>query len=87
MRIDSSRLRAITGSIVFSSNTPIEPAKPTAASLPTTWATTWCTASGSTGFTLPGMIELPGWRSGRWISPRPAVGPDDHQAQVHRRSC
>ena len=30
------------------------------ASLPTTWAATIITASGITGLTLPGMIELPG---------------------------
>ena len=30
------------------------------ASLPTTWAATIMTASGMTGLTLPGMIELPG---------------------------
>ena len=35
-----------------------------------------------TGFTFPGMMELPGWTSGRAISPMPARGPDPS----HRRS-
>ena len=39
-------------------------------------------ASGMTGFTLPGMMLLPGWRSGRLISPRPARGPEP----IQRRS-
>ena len=46
------------------------------ASLPTTWATTWITDSAITGFIFPGMMELPGWTSGRVISPRPALGPE-----------
>jgi hypothetical protein len=29
-----------------------------------------------TGFTLPGMIEDPGWSAGRLISASPARGPD-----------
>ena len=78
-RIDSSRLRAMTGSITLSSRFPAEPPKATAASLPTTWAHTWQTASAATGFTLPGMIDEPGWRSGRRISARPVRGPDDSQ--------
>ena len=45
-------------------------------SLPITWAATWVTTSGMTGFTLPGMIELPFWSSGRRISARPARGPE-----------
>ena len=32
-------------------------------------------ASQITGFTLPGMIELPGWIAGSWISASPACGP------------
>ena len=81
-RIDSSRLRAITGSITFSSKLPEAPAKVTAASLPITWAQTMVVASQSTGFTLPGMIDEPGCRSGRAISPRPARGPEP----IQRRS-
>ena len=46
------------------------------ASLPTTWAATIITASGITGLTLPGMIELPGWSSGMRISPIPHRGPE-----------
>src|SRR5437588_8544564 len=81
-RIDSSRLRAITGSITLSSKLPAEPPNATAASLPTTCDTTWHTASGSTGLTLPGMIDEPGCRSGMKISARPVRGPDD----IQRRS-
>ena len=81
-RIDSSRLRAITGSITLSSKLPAAPPKATAASLPMTWATTWQTASGMTGLTLPGMIDEPGCRSGRWISASPVRGPED----IQRRS-
>ena len=33
-------------------------------------------ASGITGLTLPGMIELPGCSAGNSISPRPASGPE-----------
>src|SRR5581483_1015860 len=76
-RIDSRRLRAMTGSMTLSSRFPAEPPKATAASLPTTWAQTWQTASAATGFTFPGMIDDPGWRSGRRISASPVRGPDD----------
>ena len=47
-----------------------------------TCAATWVTASGITGFTLPGMIDDPGWRSGMKISDNPARGP----LPIHRRS-
>ena len=60
---------------------PAAPAA-TVASLPITWAQTMRVASGSTGLTLPGMMLEPGWRSGRWISARPVVGPLD----IQRRS-
>ncbi len=30
-----------------------------------------------TGFTLPGMIDDPGWRAGSRISAKPVRGPDD----------
>ena len=36
-------------------------------------------ASGTTGFTLPGMIELPGCVAGMLISPMPHRGPLDSQ--------
>ena len=81
-RTDSSKLRAITGSITLSSKFPAAPAKAMEASLPMTWATTWDTASGMTGFTFPGIIELPGWRSGMCSSARPARGP----LPIHRIS-
>ncbi len=61
---------------------PAAPAVATVASLPTTWAATIRTASGTTGFTFPGMIDEPGWRSGRLISASPVRGPD----AIHRRS-
>ncbi len=69
----------MTGSITFSSKLPAAPPNATAASLPTTWATTWQTASGTTGLTLPGMIDEPGCKSGRWISESPQRGPEDIQ--------
>ena len=50
----------MTGSITLSSRLPAAPPNATAASLPMTCATTWQTASGITGFTLPGMIDEPG---------------------------
>ena len=46
-----------------------------AASQPSTWKQTWFTISGTDGFTLPGMIEDPGWTGGSWISAMPARGP------------
>src|SRR5438067_796994 len=48
-------------------------------SLPKTFATTIVIDSMITGLTFPGMIELPGWTSGRMISPRPARGPEANQ--------
>ena len=42
-----------------------DPPNAMAASLPMTWAHTMHSASASTGFTLPGMIDDPGCRSGR----------------------
>src|SRR5271155_4266266 len=81
-RIDSRRLLPITGMMTLISKLPAAPPNATAASFPTTWATTWHTASGTTGFTFPGMIDEPGCRSGNWISARPQHGPDD----IQRRS-
>ena len=40
------------------------------------------TASGITGFTLPGMMLLPGCSAGSLSSPRPASGPLFIEAQV-----
>ena len=75
-------LRASMGSITFSSKLPAAPPKAMAASLPMTWALTMHTASGITGFTLPGMIDEPGCRSGMLISRSPARGPEP----IQRRS-
>lgn len=72
----SSKLRAITGSITFSSKLPDWPATAMVASLPITWAATMAVASGITGLTLPGMIEDPGCKPCSSISPRPASGPE-----------
>ena len=44
-------------------------------SWPMTSMAAWLTASGITGFTLPGMIDEPACRCGRRISPKPASGP------------
>ena len=52
-----------------------------AVSLPITCALTWSTTSGSTGLTLPGMIEEPFCSSGRKISPIPARGPEPISAR------
>ena len=75
-------MRPITGIITFSSKFPAAPPNATAASFPITCVHTWQTASQMTGFTLPGMIEEPGCRSGIRISPSPACGPDP----IQRRS-
>ena len=66
----------------MSSNCPLMPPIVIAVSLPITCAATCVTTSGMTGFTLPGMIELPFWSSGRKISARPARGPEP----IRRRS-
>jgi hypothetical protein len=74
-RIDSRRLCAITGIITLSSKFPFAPAQVIVVSLPITCAQTIIIASHITGFTLPGMIELPGCVAGSWISPIPHRGP------------
>ena len=79
--IESSRLRAISGTRTLSSNWPWLPATVIAASLPITWAATWITTSGITGLTLPGMIEEPFCSSGRRSSARPARGPEPISAR------
>ncbi len=48
-------------------------------SLPSTCAQTIATDSAMTGFTLPGMIDEPGWTAGSSISPMPARGPEPSQ--------
>ncbi len=76
MLIDWSRLNASTGSMTLSSNWPASEARQTVVSFPITWKATWLITSAITGFTLPGMIDEPGCRAGRLISPRPHRGPD-----------
>ena len=63
-RIDSRRLCAITGIMTLSSKFPFAPAQVIDVSLPITCAQTIITDSHITGFTLPGMIELPGCVAG-----------------------
>ena len=55
------------------------PENATLASLPITCAATIIVASQITGLTLPGMIELPGCRSGSWSSASPVRGPEPSQ--------
>ena len=69
----------ITGLNTFSSKLPCEPANLIAVSLPKTCTHTIVIASDCVGFTLPGMIELPGSFSGRISSPRPLRGPEPSQ--------
>jgi hypothetical protein len=70
-----NRLYAITGNITLSWKFPDCPAIAIVASFPITCAATIVTASGITGFTLPGMMLLPGCSAGNEISPSPASGP------------
>ena len=60
----SRRLCAITGIMTLSSKFPFAPAQVMQLSLPITCAQTIITDSHMTGFTLPGMIELPGCVAG-----------------------
>ena len=48
----------------------------TVASLPMTRQATCITDSQTTGLTLPGMIDDPGWIAGRLSSPIPQRGPE-----------
>mmetsp|Transcript_1228 Transcript_1228/g.2848 ORF Transcript_1228/g.2848 Transcript_1228/m.2848 type:complete len:262 (+) Transcript_1228:316-1101(+) len=69
-------LWAIRGLATFSSKwDPAAPPRVTPMSLPTTWAHTIIMASHCVGFTLPGMMLLPGSLAGRLSSPSPARGP------------
>src|SRR6202521_5277597 len=74
-RMLSRRLCAITGIITFNSKFPFAPDQVMQVSLPMTCAQTIMSDSHMTGFTLPGMIELPGCVAGRRISPMPQRGP------------
>ena len=68
-----------TGLKTLSSKLPDAPAKLIAASLPKTCTHSIVIASHWVGFTLPGMIELPGSFSGMRISPSPERGPEASQ--------
>ena len=72
----------MTGMAVFSSNVDSVAANVTAASLPTTSHVTCWTASGMTGFTLPGMIELPGCSAGQRELGQSRRGARTEQPQV-----
>jgi hypothetical protein len=54
------KLCAMTGIMTLRSRFPFAPAQVMVASAPTTWLHTIMTDSQITGFTFPGMIELPG---------------------------
>ena len=66
----------MTGIITFRSRFPFMPAMAIVASCPITSAATWLTASGMTGFTLPGMMLEPGCVAGSSISFRPVRAPE-----------
>ena len=74
-----STLWMISGLKTLSSKLPDAPPMPTATSLPITCAQTMVSASHCVGFTLPGMMELPGSFSGIVISPIPQRGPTASQ--------
>ena len=69
----------MSGLNTFSSKLPDAPPMFTATSLPKTCAHAMVSASLCVGFTLPGMIELPGSFSGIVISPMPERGPEASQ--------
>ncbi len=73
----SSIAWAITGIITLSSKLPCWPPTVIVVWLPITRAQTIIRASLITGFTLPGMMDEPGWMEGSRISARPLVGPLD----------
>ena len=69
----------MSGLQTLSSKLPSAPPKLIATSLPSTCAASITTASDCVGFTLPGMMELPGSFSGMRNSPSPARGPEASQ--------
>ena len=77
-------LRAISGTKTLSSKWPCMPPIVIAVSLPITCAATCVTTSGMTGFTLPGMIELPFWSSGSADLGEPGARAGAHEADVVR---
>lgn len=72
---DLKVLATMTGLNTFSSKWPLLPPIDVATLLPITWQHTIVIASHCVGFTLPGMMELPGSFSGSDNSPRPHLGP------------
>ncbi len=62
----------MSGLKTFSSKLPDAPPSPMATSLPITCAHSMVSASDCVGFTLPGMMELPGSFSGMRQLPNPA---------------
>ena len=72
----------MSGLKTLSSKLPCDPATVIATSLPITWMQTIVIASLWVGFTLPGMIDLPGSFSGRINSAKPAARPRAHPANV-----
>ena len=82
---DSMKASIITGIATFSSNSepmPPRPAVVTTVSLPSTRQATCIADSQMTGFTLPGMIDEPGWVAGSDSSKMPQRGPDAEPADV-----
>ena len=69
----------ITGLKTLSSKLPDAPAIEIAVLFPITWTQTMVMASHWVGFTLPGIMELPGSFSGIRSSPMPHRGPDASQ--------
>ena len=69
----------MTGMKTLSWKLPCDAAIPTAMSLAMTCTATIVSASHWVGFTLPGMIELPGSLAGIVISPSPQRGPEASQ--------
>jgi hypothetical protein len=69
----------ITGLNTFNSEVAHRAATLMTTSLPNTWQQAMVSASDCVGFTLPGMIELPGSFSGILSSPIPQRGPEASQ--------
>src|SRR3972149_780936 len=69
----------MTGSITFNWSWPAWAAIAIAVSAPTAWKETMQSISAMTGFTLPGIIDEPGWAGGGDISAMPVLGPDERR--------
>ena len=72
------KLKIITGLKTFNSKWPLLPPIPMVTSLPITCAAIMVNASHCVGFTLPGIMLLPGSLSGIYNSPIPLLGPLDN---------